>query len=150
MVEESEERAIREALAELRAADEDLAPAFSRTWRAAEKRLERPQTFLRPVSLALAACALIGSVVVLLRTESPDVKLTERRSMEVAAWRPPTASLLRRPSLSRLRPTGTSAWEWRSPTAMLLENPAHRARDKSEAPTGPDSTAETRLAVDEA
>jgi hypothetical protein len=91
---------LRHIFAELRQEDQGPVPPFERVWAAAASRTGRRRSRVRwAVTAACAAAAVVLAVILLHRQSGPDIAA----AAQLAAWRSPTAALLRVPGDDILR-----------------------------------------------
>ena len=91
---------LRRIFAELRQRDQGPVPSFEHMWAAAAARTgRRPSRVRWAVAAACAAAAVVVGVIVLHRPSGSDFAA----ATELAAWRSPTAALLRVPGDDILR-----------------------------------------------
>ena len=118
---EAEDR-LRTSFAELRRADQRLAPPFDQHWRAAVRLSRGTEGRARPahfplvrVAAAVGAIAAVGVAAVLLNSRpARDALVAGRQTPAVAAPRRPEP---------REQDAAAPIEDWESPTAVLLELP---------------------------
>ena len=97
---EANDDQLRRIFAELRQREQGPVPPFERMWATAAARIgRRPSRVRWAVAAACAAAAVVVAVVLLHRPSGSDFAA----ATELAAWRSPTAALLRVPGGDILR-----------------------------------------------